>query len=172
MAERSGTQLRVPRPVLPVDTREQDPLDFRPFAGWFAGVKKTVLGLGDYSIEGMEDRCVVERRSLSDLARSFEGDDRRVFLRRLRLMAVYPDRMLLVDAPPLQVKAPYEFSGARPNQIVQSLMATIVGLRIQVLCADTHMLGAELVAWFLFDAHMYHWLDEQGFDRVLVDGYL
>jgi hypothetical protein len=31
VAERGGTQLRTPLPVLVVDTREQDPLDFEPY---------------------------------------------------------------------------------------------------------------------------------------------
>jgi hypothetical protein len=36
LAERGGIQLKTPRPVLLVDTREQNPFDFSRFAGWFA----------------------------------------------------------------------------------------------------------------------------------------
>jgi hypothetical protein len=53
IAERGGTQLKTPRPVLLVDTREQNPLDFSRFDGWFAGIEKKALKLGDYSIAGM-----------------------------------------------------------------------------------------------------------------------
>jgi len=70
IAERGGTQLKTPRPVLVVDTREQVPLDFSRFEGWFAGIEKKALKLGDYSIVGMEDICVVERKDLSDLVHS------------------------------------------------------------------------------------------------------
>src|ERR1700746_3918554 len=70
LAERGGTQLKTPRPVLLVDTREQNPFDFTRFAGWFAGVEKRALKLGDYSIAGLEDICAVERKDLSDLVHS------------------------------------------------------------------------------------------------------
>src|SRR5450756_1398191 len=59
LAERGGTQLKTPRPVIVVDTREQNPFDFARFQGWFSGVERRALKLGDYSISGLEDslRC-------------------------------------------------------------------------------------------------------------------
>ena len=45
LAERGGTQLKTPRPVLLVDTREQHPFEFTRFEGWFAGVEKRALKL-------------------------------------------------------------------------------------------------------------------------------
>jgi hypothetical protein len=64
LAGRGGTQLKTPRPVLLVDTREQNPFDFSRFERWFAGIEKKPLKLGDYSIAGLEDICVVERKDL------------------------------------------------------------------------------------------------------------
>jgi ERCC4-type nuclease len=171
IAERGGTQLRTPLPVLLADSREQDPFDFQPYAHWFAGIKRAPLELGDYAIEGMEDRCVVERKSLSDLVKSFQCD-REVFVRRLRLMAEYHDRLLIVEAPLSQVRSRYEHSSANPNQITQSLFAVIVGLRIQTLFAETHDQGAEMVAWYLYNAHLYHWLEQNDHDRTIADNDL
>src|SRR5215470_9642169 len=57
LAERGGTQLRTPRATVVVDTREQIPFDFSRFEGWFAGVERTALALGDYSIVGLENAC-------------------------------------------------------------------------------------------------------------------
>src|SRR5450631_1233202 len=93
LAERGGTQLKTPRPVLVVDTREQNPFDFSRFQGWFNGIERRALKLGDYSIAGLEDLCVVERKDLSDLVRSFTVE-RKVFVARLRRMAEYPHRLL------------------------------------------------------------------------------
>ena len=169
LAERGGTQLKTPLPVLLVDTREQDPFDFRPYAKWFGGIKRTKLELGDYSVEGMEHCCVVERKSLSDLVKSFTEQDRHVLRQRLRLMAEYPDSLLVVDAPMSQVKSRYEFSGVNPNQITQSVFAVMVGLRIQTIFAETHELGSEMVAWYLYNAHLYHWLEQNGFGRMIAD---
>ena len=67
LAERGGTQLNTPKPVLLVDTREQNPLDCSRFARWFSGIEKKALALGDYSIAGLEEVCVVERKDLADL---------------------------------------------------------------------------------------------------------
>ncbi len=63
IAERGGTQFQAPRPVLLVDTREQNPLDFSRFDGWFAGIEKKALKLGDYSIAGMKKMCGVTEGS-------------------------------------------------------------------------------------------------------------
>ena len=83
IAERGGTQLRTPLPVAIVDTREQNPLSFRRFKGWFAKIECRALRLGDYSVKGMEDICVVERKDLADLIHSFTTN-RAVFVARLR----------------------------------------------------------------------------------------
>ena len=71
VAERGGTQLRTPRPVIVVDTREQNPFSFARFTGWFSGIEKKALELGDYTVAGLENSCVVERKDLGDLVRSF-----------------------------------------------------------------------------------------------------
>ena len=86
LAERGGTQLQRPRPTLLIDTREQNPFNFSRFKEWFAGIEKRALLLGDYSVAGLEDVCVVERKDLSDLVHSCTGD-RNAFINRLRLMA-------------------------------------------------------------------------------------
>ena len=70
LAERGGTQLTTPRATVLVDTREQNPFNFSRFKGWFAGIEKKALPLGDYSVVGLEDVCVVERKDLSDLVHS------------------------------------------------------------------------------------------------------
>src|SRR5579859_3318076 len=88
-AERGGTRLRTPLPTFIVDTREQNPLSFRRFRGWFAKVEYRALRLSDNSVAGMEDTCVVERKDLADLICSFTSN-RAVFVNRLRHMAELP----------------------------------------------------------------------------------
>jgi ERCC4-type nuclease len=168
VAERGGTQLRTPKPVVIVDTREQNPFSFSRFQGWFAGVEKKALALGDYSVSGLEDVCVVERKNLSDLVCSFTVE-RTVFIKRLRRMRAFPDRLLVITAALSQVKSPYEHSPANPNQITQSLIATLAGLRVPFLCVETHELGEEIVASYLYQVHLYHWLESNGHDRSLGD---
>lgn len=168
IAERGGTQLRTPKPVIVTDTREQNPFSFERFCGWFSGIEKRPLQIGDYSIAGMEDTCVVERKDLGDLVRSFHVE-RSVFVARLRQMSAVSDRLLVITAPLSQLKARYEHSPANPNQITQSLIATLAGLRVPFLCVEKHELGEELVASYLYQTHLYHWLESNGYGRRLVD---
>ncbi len=168
VAERGGTQLRTPKPVVIIDTREQNPFSFERFHNWFSGIEKRPLEIGDYSIAGMQDTCAVERKDLNDLLRSFHVE-RPVFVKRLRRMSAFPDRLLVITAPLSQVKSQYEHSPANPNQITQSLIATLAGLRVPFLCVDTHELGEEIVASYLYQVHLYHWLEANGHGRRLSD---
>ncbi len=168
IAERGGTQLKTPKPVIVVDTREQNPFDFSRFTGWFGGIERRALKLGDYSIAGLEDVCVVERKDLADLVRSFTVE-RPVFVQRLRRMSRYPHRLLVVTAALSQIKSPYAHCSAKPNQVMQSLMAVLVGLQVPFLSTETHQLGEELIASYLYQVHLYSWLDANGFGPRLSD---
>jgi len=169
LAERGGTQLRTPRPTVLVDTREQNPFNFSRFDGWFAGVEKKALKLGDYSIAGLEERCIVERKDLSDLVLSFTAE-RPAFISRLHRMSAYPQRLLVITAPLSTVKSSYSFSNANPNRIMQSLVAMLAGWNVPFVCTETHELGEEIVASYLYQVHLYHWLESNGHGRFLNDG--
>jgi ERCC4-type nuclease len=171
LAERGGTQLRTPLPVAIIDTREQNPLSFRRFKGWFARIEHRALPLGDYSVEGMEKSCVVERKDLADLIQSFTTN-RRVFISRLRRMSDLPHSLLVVTAPFSEIKSEYPYRGASPNRITQSLIAVLAGLRLPFVCTETHELGEEIVASYLYQTFLYDWLDRNGHGRFLADGDL
>jgi ERCC4-type nuclease len=171
LAERGGTQLKTPRAIALIDTREQNPLDLSRFEGWFAGIERKALKLGDYSIDGLEDVCVVERKDLSDLIHSCTTD-RQVFIDRLRQMAQYPHRLLLVTTTLSQIKSPHPHAGVNPNRITQSLVAILAGLQVPFLCSENHELGEELVASFLYQVHLYHWLETNHYGRFLTDNDL
>ncbi len=168
LAERGGTQLRTPLPVAVVDTREQYPLSFRRFKGWFAGIETRALALGDYSVAGMEDTCVVERKDLSDLVSSFT-ENRAIFVKRLRRMSELPHSLLVVTAPLSQIKSAYPYGRVSPNQVTQSLIAVLAGLRLPFVCTETHELGEEIVASYLYQTFLYDWLERNGHGRFLVD---
>jgi ERCC4-type nuclease len=171
LAERGGTQLKAPRATILVDTREQNPFDFSRFEGWFAGVEKKALKLGDYAIAGLEDVCVVERKDLADLVHSMTVT-RSAFVNRLKLMSGYPHRLLLITASLTQVKSPYPYAAGDPNRVFQSLIALLAGISVPFLCTDTHELGEEAVASYLYQVHLYHWLESSDYGRFLVDNDL
>jgi len=171
VAERGGTQLRTPLPVAVIDTREQNPLSFRRFRGWFARIEERALPLGDYSVDGMENSCVVERKDLADLIQSFTTN-RQVFINRLRRMSELPHSLLVVTAPLSEIKTEYAYRAANPNRITQSLIAVLAGLRLPFICTETHELGEEIVASYLYQTFLYDWLERNGHGRYLADGDL
>jgi ERCC4-type nuclease len=171
IAERGGTQLRTPLPVAIIDTREQNPLSFRRFKPWFSKIKYRALRLGDYSIEGMEDSCVVERKDLADLIQSFTTN-RSVFVARLKRMAERPHSLLVVTASLTEIKSEYPYRGGNPNRITQSLIAVLAGLRLPFICTETHELGEEIVASYLYQTFLYDWLERNDLGRHLSDGDL
>ena len=171
LAERGGTQLRTPLPVAVVDTREQNPLSFRRFKGWFAGVENRALPLGDYSVAGLENFCVVERKDLGDLICSFT-ENRGVFIKRLRRMSALPHSLLVITASLGEIKSEYPYRRVSPNHITQSLIAVLAGLRLPFVCTETHELGEEIVASYLYQTFLYDWLERNGHGRFLADGDL
>ncbi len=171
LAERGGTQLRTPLPVAIIDTREQNPLSFRRFRGWFADIEERALPLGDYSVGGMEDSCVVERKDLGDLICSFTSN-RAVFISRLRRMSERAHNLLVVTASLTEIKSEYPYRAASPNRITQSLIAVLAGLRVPFICTETHELGEEIVASYLYQTFLYDWLERNGHGRHLADGDL
>ena len=171
IAERGGTQLKAPRGIVLADTREQNPFDFSRFAGWFSRVEKKALALGDYTIAGLEDTCIVERKDLSDLVHSFTVE-RSAFIERLKRMSSRPHRFLVVTSALSQVKSPYLHSGTNPNRILQSLIAVVAGLGIPFVTAETHELGEEIVASYLYQIHLYDWLEKNDYGRCLTDNDL
>jgi ERCC4-type nuclease len=168
LAERGGTQLKTPRATVLVDTREQNPFDFSRFDGWFAGVEKKALQLGDYSIAGLEHACVVERKDLGDLVHSLTAA-RVLFVSRLKKISAYPHRLLVITATLSSIKSSYAFSNCNPNQIMQALIAVLAGWGVPFVCTETHELGEEIIASYLYQVHLYHWLDSNGHGRYLAD---
>jgi ERCC4-type nuclease len=169
--ERGGTQLRAPRPAVIVDTREKNPFSFARFRGWFAGIERRPLQLGDYSVTGLEQVCTVERKDLSDLVHSLTVE-RPAFVGRLRAMSRLPHRLLVITAALSQVKSRYPHSQASPNLITQSLIAALAGLGVPFLCVETHEMGEEIVASFLYQVFLYHWLESNDHGRFLADNDL
>jgi len=55
---------------------------------------------------------------------------------------------------------------------VQTLIAALAGWGIPFVCTETHELGEEIVASYLYQVHLYHWLEANGYGRCLADNDL
>lgn len=89
-------------PVIIQDTREQRPLSFDGLH--VRGVPKLdvvvhKLDAGDYSIQGMEDKVFIERKSVQDLYGTlFQGRER--FEREMERARAYEYRYLVIESTP------------------------------------------------------------------------
>jgi hypothetical protein len=108
---------------------------FARFDGWFAGVERRALKLGDYSVSGLED---------------------------VRLMAEHPHRQVVITSALSQVKSPYSNSRTDPNRIMQILIAALAGLQVPFVCSETHELGEELVGSYLKQVHLLPLVEDEG----------
>jgi len=73
----------------------------------------------------------------------------------------------VITAALSEVKSPQTCIGASPNRVTQSLIAALVGLELPFLCSETHEIGEELVA-----SYLYHWLESNDYGRFLADNDL
>jgi hypothetical protein len=56
---------------------------------------------------------------------------------------------------------------------MQSLIAVLAGPGVPFLCTETHEMAEEVLASYLYQIHLYHWLEATNdFGRCLVDGDL
>lgn len=58
------------------------------------------------------------------------------------------------------------------NRIMQALIAILAGWGIPFVCTETQDLGEEIIGSYLYQVHLYHWLQSNGYGRCLADGDL
>jgi ERCC4-type nuclease len=167
----AGHTVRVPKPVLVVDTRERDGFayTFDRFDKWFADIERATLRAGDYSIKGLEHCLAVERKSLADLVSSVISGRIR-FLAQCRSLAALERKAIVVEASLAQAKSYYSDSYAHPNAVVGTLMALQERWGIQVIWCDSPELAEETVAHILSKHYTLRWLEDNKLPRHFVDG--
>jgi hypothetical protein len=84
-------------------------------------------------------------------------------------MARYPHRLLVVTSTLSQVKSAYAHARVDPNRTTQFLVALLAGLQVPFVCSETHELGEELVGSYLYQVHLYNWLESNDYGRFLSD---
>jgi ERCC4-type nuclease len=126
IVKRNGRSItrQIPKPVVLIDTREKTPFDFTEFRNWIAGQKTRKLKVGDYSIEGMENLLVLERKTLSDLITTLMQQRTR-FFKVCEQTTKYRWRALLIEPSYEDIKSSYDedYTHAHPNAVSGTLDA-------------------------------------------------
>ncbi len=112
--------------VILIDTKEQKPWDL-------VGESQRVgLKTGDYSVLGLQDRLVIERKSLTDLANTVVGDWLR-FCKQLRRMASMDSAVIAVESSVDELLAYNYTSDVKPMSVLGRCSAITLDYGIPVL---------------------------------------
>ena len=165
---------RVPKPVILVDTREQQPFALHAnHPNWIDGERRATLKTGDYTVEGMEAILALERKNLADLV-ACTVTYRKRFLANCERLAQLRWKAILIEASFEDIKSGWtEFdipSDVHPNAVCGTLDAIDAKFGIPIIYTSTHRtLSTERAASWLSKHFTYWWLEKSGFGRVLVD---
>jgi len=167
LPERGGTQLRTPKPVIVVDTREQNPFSFERFGDGFPESRN---GRSNWRLLDCGARRYVRRRAQGP---KLTWSARSTWNVPSSSRAAPHER---VSRPPA---GHHSFAEPGGNRATNTALRTrtnhtvavghAAGLRVPFLCIETHELGEEIVASYLYQVHLYHWLESNGHGRRLAD---
>jgi ERCC4-type nuclease len=121
------------RPTLVIDTRESEPYSFSPER---AATVRRALPAGDYSVEGLEQRVAVERKTLPDLVHTVIRERER-FRRELQLLSGYEAACVVVETHLSDLLGRRYRSGAHPSSVLGAVISIILDHRVPVFfCGD------------------------------------
>jgi DNA excision repair protein ERCC-4 len=132
--------LKDAKPVIIVDTREQNPLQFSRLES-----RPGTLLSGDYSIGGLEGLFAVERKSVADLAACCMGENRARFERELHRFRGYRFKRLLIVGTELEIQQGVAFSRISPKAIWGTLWAFEARFDTPVVFRHTPELAARQI---------------------------
>lgn len=132
-----------------IDTREQEEYSFDPR---LAATVRRALPAGDYSVEGLEERVAVERKSLDDFV-STVIHSRARFRNELRKLAGYRATCIVVEAGVLDVLLHRYRCDAHPNAVLGSALSIILDFRIPVFFCYNRQAACQFVQAYLLAAH-------------------
>lgn len=134
------------KPVLMIDTREQNPLNFKKWVDKFEHIISATLTEGDYTVyvPGDNRKIAFERKSLQDLVGTVaRGKDR--FRKELERLKQYEYRAIIIESTYSKVSSPYTFSQFNPKSVIGSLQAFQLQYGVDVIFSGDRQNSAEII---------------------------
>lgn len=129
-----------------VDSREKAPWSFDGQAGIETVVRH--LTAGDYSVDGIENRVAIERKSLDDWVRTVVRERSR-FYRELERLRAYDYRCVIIEASVREIVAGQYRSEVRPESVLGFVAEVSVAQSVPVLLggsrAESQILAGALL---------------------------
>lgn len=132
-----------------IDTREQEPYSFEP---WLAAAVRRALPAGDYSVEGLEGRVAVERKTLDDFV-STVIHARPRFRDELRKLAEYRAACVVIEAGVSDILLKRYRGEAHPNAVVGNALSIILDFGVPVFFCGNRQAACQFVQAYLLAAH-------------------
>ncbi|MCL4488874.1 MAG: hypothetical protein M1570_12190 [Chloroflexi bacterium] len=139
---------RAPATIV-IDTREQEPYSFDPR---LAAAVRRALPAGDYSVEGLEERIAVERKTLDDFVSTVIRARPR-FREELRRLAGYRAACVVVEAGVADVLLQRYRGEAHPNAVIGSALSIILDFGVPVFFCGNRQAACQFVQAYLLAAH-------------------
>lgn len=115
--------------VMQIDSREQAPFAFRNIRAdgksrlpILVRTERATLKTGDYTIQGLEDRVAVERKSLADLWNCI-GNDRERFVKQLERLSELEFGVVVVEQDWARILQGFDKSELTPKAVYRSVIA-------------------------------------------------
>ncbi len=131
-----------------IDTREQEPYSFD---SRLAAAVRRALPAGDYSVEGLEDRVAVERKSLDDFV-STVIHARPRFRAELRKLGGYRAACVVVEGGVGDVLLQHYRGAAHPNAVMGNALSIILDFGIPVFFCGNRQAACQFVQAYLLAA--------------------
>jgi ERCC4-type nuclease len=144
-ALRSLGKLADLRPVIAIDTREQEPLKFTRLQA----VERALFS-GDYSILSLEHLFSIERKSIDDLVSCCLSSNRDRFEHELHRLRGFRFKRLLVIGSHEDISAGLYRSRIAPRAVLATLAAFEIRYDIPILFAETPEIAAQMIERYAF----------------------
>jgi DNA excision repair protein ERCC-4 len=131
------------KPVVIIDTREQDPLVFTNLES-----QRGLLRTGDYSVAGMTELIAIERKSISDLVGCTMGENRMRFERELHRLRGFRFKRLLIVGSRGEIELQRYHSRISPKAVLGSLASWEIRFDVPIVFCPTAIQAAlEVERW-------------------------
>jgi len=161
---------KIPKPIVLVDTREQQPFPvLRNHPNWIGAEKHMALKTGDYSIEGIEDLLTLERKSLADIVNCTVVSRQR-FIANCTRLAKFRWKAIIIEASYEDLKRDCQEYGVESDVHPNAVVGTLDPIEAKFgILTSRHRKLAERAASWLSKYFTYWWLEQHDFGRVLID---
>ena len=124
------------KPVIIIDTREQEPYAFDPDT---TEIRHKALAVGDYSLDGFEDKVCIERKSLQDYIQSVIRQRDR-FMKEVKKLSDIPHSCIVVESDLADIMGKHYRSGAHPSSVLGATLSLMIDHGVPVcFCSDRQL---------------------------------